>query len=311
MDFKKWLQERKYKGAPISLCTVSQTLRFLKKFFQWLQVQPGYKSKIKLSDIEYLKLTEKEERVAHQSTPRKYPLLEYVQNLIKSIQGQTEIDMRDRALISFTLLSGGRDSAIVSLSMGCFDEQSKIVYQDPKRGVKTKFNKYVETTLFGFDKELMEYFIGWFQYLKNKGYGSTSPIFPRTKVIQGLNGNLSFQSSNEVEPEFWSSAGPMRTIFKERAKAAGLPYFSPHCFRHLAILLAAEKCRSMDEFKAVSQNVGHESLMTTIPVYGNYSEDKLSEMIQKIDFSRVQKPSTDEKIEELKNLILAQLNKTL
>ena len=167
-------------------------------------------------------------------------------------------------------------------------KNKRIVYQDPKRGVKTKFKKYIETTLLSFDHGPMKHFIDWFQYLKTKGYGSTAPIFPRTKVIQNVEGNLSFQTNGEVEREFWSSAGPIRTMFRKRSAAAGLRYFPPHSFRHLHVVLATKKCRTMEEFKTISQNLGHESIMTTIPVYGNYTETELSEIIQGIDFSNNQ-----------------------
>jgi hypothetical protein len=48
--------------------------------------------------------------------------LEYVRRLVDSIVVSNEIDQRDRAMISFTLLSGMRDQAIASLPLGCFDE---------------------------------------------------------------------------------------------------------------------------------------------------------------------------------------------
>jgi hypothetical protein len=35
----------------------------------------------------------------------------------------------------------------------------------------------------------------------------------------------------------WSSAGPIRAIFKDAFAAAGLPYFNPHSFRKTLALL--------------------------------------------------------------------------
>ena len=51
---------------------------------------------------------------------------------------------------------------------------------------------------------------------------------PATKVAVGE--NLRF-GAVRLDREHWSSAGPIRTIFKEVFAAAGLPYFNPRSFR--------------------------------------------------------------------------------
>src|ERR1043166_5469204 len=130
IEFKKWLGRRQFRGKAISLVTYHAYLRYLRKFFGWLVREPGYKSRIKPNAIDYLRITEKEKRMATQSTPRNFPSLEYVQKLVDSIDILSDIDLRDRALISFALLSGMRDKAIASLPLGCFDEEALIVNQN-------------------------------------------------------------------------------------------------------------------------------------------------------------------------------------
>jgi hypothetical protein len=85
------------------------------KILQLVDTEPGYRSKIKPNSVDYLKVTEKEERMATQSEPRNYPSLEYVRELVDSIVIRNEVDQRDQTLISFALLSGMRDQAIASL----------------------------------------------------------------------------------------------------------------------------------------------------------------------------------------------------
>src|SRR6266480_2230713 len=155
IEFKKWLLNRDNRGNPIALVTYHAYLRHLRKFFAWLTREPGYKSRIKPNAVDFLKVTEKEERMAKQSEPRSYPSLEYVRRLVASIVPRNEIDMRDRALISFMLLSGMRDQAIASLPLGCFDEDHRFIMQHPRLGVKTKFSKLIPTTLFAFDDQLL------------------------------------------------------------------------------------------------------------------------------------------------------------
>jgi len=234
--------------------------------------------------VSYLRISEKEERIATQYVPRQYPPLEYVVKLASSIKINSEIDLRDRALISFTLLSGMRDKAIVTLPLGCLDEESLTISQDPRQGVQTKFSKYIPSTLFRFDEKLVEYVKEWVKHLKGKGYGSRDPLFPRSKIGHGED-NLSFEPATEVEPVFWKGTGGIRKTFKKRSEEAGLPYFPPHTFRHLAVRLALRSCKTGEQIKAISQNFGHEHIATTLSSYANYDPQTLGEILNNLDFS--------------------------
>ncbi|TMA93745.1 MAG: hypothetical protein E6J74_17170 [Deltaproteobacteria bacterium] len=304
IDFKKWLSKRETHGKRLSLVTYHAYLRYLRKFFTWLVREPGYRNRIKSNAIDYLKITEREERMASQSVPRNYPSLEYVRQLVDSIAIRDEIDLRDRAMISFTLLTGMRDKAIASLPLGCFDDETLVIIQNPRQGVETKFAKLIPTMLFRFDEKMFGFIIEWSQHLKAKGFGSQDPLFPRAKLDQG-NGNLSFQSPTEVEAKFWHGAGRIREIFKQRSQQAGLPYYPPHTFRHLAINLAVRACKNGEETKAVSQNFGHEFVATTFRAYGNYAPSQLTEIIKEMDFSGKQEPTVKDEIREIKELLRA------
>ncbi|MGD9581583.1 MAG: site-specific integrase, partial [Vampirovibrionia bacterium] len=180
--------------------------------------------------------------------------------------------------------SGMRDSAIISLPIGCFDESKFRISQDPKRGVKTKFRKTIYSYLFKFDEKMFEYFLEWYRYLKSeKLFGNSDPIFPRNKVVNA-EGTKTFMSDS-VEPAFWQSVNSMRTIFKQRFKDAGVEYFSPHTFGHLAVSLATQKCKNAEELKAVSQNFGHEDIGTTFHAYGTLNNTKVGELVTAMDFT--------------------------
>lgn len=302
IDFKKWLTKRAFRGKPISIVTYHAYLRYLRKFFGWLSWEKGYRSRIKPNTVDYLKITEKEGRIATQSTPRNYPSLDYVGKLVDSIEPKTEVDLRDRALVSFTLLSGMRDKAIATLPLGCFDKEKLTILQNPRKGVETKFSKLIPTTLFPFDKKMLGLITDWLKHLETKGFGSQDPLFPRSKLDQGAD-NLSFEVSSEVEPVFWQGTGRIREIFKRRCQAANLPYFPPHTFRHLAVNLAVASCKNGEEMKAVSQNFGHEYIATTLSAYGNYTPLRLTEIIKSMDFSGKRRPAPHDTIEEIKKLL--------
>lgn len=295
IEFKEWLSLRTHKGKQLAPVTYSTYLRFLRKFFGWLCNESGYKSRVKINSVGFLRLTEKEERIAAQPSRRNYPSLEYVQKLADSVKVECEVDLRDRALIAFTLMSGMRDSAIASLPFGCFDEESRIITQNPRQGVQTKFSKNIQTSLIPFSDTLLTYFMEWVQHLKSKGFGIQDPLFPRTKLLQGQD-NMSFDRGREVARVFWQAAGRIREIFRLRAKQAEQPYFPPHTFRHLAFDLALKACRTGDQIKAISQNFGHEYVATTFASYANYEPRRLAEVIQGITLSGDSKTAISEDI---------------
>lgn len=298
--FKNWLANKNRNGKPLSLRTQYNRLRHLRQFFVWLSGQNGYKSKIDVYDTEYLNLTKKQRKEATSPSYPEYPSLEEVKKMCSSIKVKNDIDRRDRALIAFTLLSGMRDDAIVSLSMGSFDPNKLTVSQDPSKGVRTKFSKHIDTTLFKFDETLLEYFLDWYKYLKEiKGYKGNDPIFPKSKLEQISKNNRTF-SATTVEPKTWKSASAMRKIFKERAINAGVQYYSPHKFRHLAVRLSTDHCKSAEQLKAVSQNLGHEHVGTTLLTYGRIHVPQVRNIISDMDF---RKTDDVENIDKLKKII--------
>jgi hypothetical protein len=53
-----------------------------------------------------------------------------------------------------------------------------------------------------------------------------------------------------LERDHWSTASPIRTIFREAFVNAGLPYFNPRSFRNTLVQLGQDVCKSPEQFKA-------------------------------------------------------------
>jgi len=104
--FKKHLAEQKGRQSreKLSKATLHGTLTQLKRFFQWLAWQPGYKSRVQYADAEYFNLSEKDTRIATAKRLQRVPTLEQVKHVINTMPAATEIERRNRALVAFTLL---------------------------------------------------------------------------------------------------------------------------------------------------------------------------------------------------------------
>ena len=115
--FKKQLAGEGGSGKALSKATQYATLSHLKRFFEWLSQEPGYRSHLRYTDAEYFNLSEKDSRVATARRDQPGPTLEQVRHVIKQMPADTDIELRNRALIAFVLLTGARDGAVASLKL--------------------------------------------------------------------------------------------------------------------------------------------------------------------------------------------------
>jgi integrase len=189
---------------------------------------------------------------------------------------ETEVQLRDRAVVAFTILTGARDGAIASMRVKHIDLDRKLVEQDA-REVRTKFSKSFPTFFFPVGDEIQAIVADWVKFLvTEKLFGFDDPLFPATRVKVGGDGH--FEAAG-LDRRAWSNAGPIRTIFKEAFAGAGLPYFNPHSFRKTLTQLGQKNCGSIEAMKAWSQNLGHEELMTTFASYGALSRNQQAEIM--------------------------------
>ncbi|MBU2648363.1 site-specific integrase [bacterium] len=281
IGFKKHLANQKHHktGKPLSLATMNGTVRHLKAFVEWLSQETGYKSRIKYSDAEYFNLSEKEARTAKAKRQKPVASVEQIKHVISIMPNSSVIEKRDSALIAFILLTGARDSAVASMKLKHIDLKAGTVYQDA-REVNTKFSKSFTTCFFPVGDDVRNIVVDWVKYLRNElQMGNDAPLFPKTKMSQGPDN--SFQVSG-LSCEHWSSAAAIRKIFKDAFSLAGLPNFNPHSFRDTLAALGEKLCQSPEEFKAWSQNLGHERVLTTFFSYGEVQPTRQIELIQKL-----------------------------
>jgi len=285
VGFKRHLAQQRAERSKneLSKATLHSTCTQLKRFFQWLALQPGYKSRIQYADAEYFNLSDKERRVATARREQPVPTLEQIKHVIGSMPAVTDIEKRNRALVAFTLLTGARDSAIASLKLKHVDLIESRVNQDA-REVKTKFSKTFTTYFFPVGDEIRAIVVDWITHLReNLLWGNDDPLFPATSVQVGP--NRQFQAVGLARGH-WQNASPIRSIFRSAFEKAGLPYFNPHSFRNALVRFGERTCKTPEEFKAWSQNLGHEKALTTFLNYGEVGCQRQGEIMQELTKDR-------------------------
>ena len=261
----------------LSPATTYSTLMALKAFFQWLADQPGYRSRLTRSDAEYFNPSSRDTAIAKARRQSPVPTLEQIRHVVSTMPFKSDIELRNRALITFAIVTGARDNAIASIRLGDINLQERSVTQDA-RHVRTKFSKTQTTTFFPVGDYFFEILVDWINYLKiERLWGLDDPLFPATRVKVGADQRF---AAGGLDRKLWSNACPIRTIFKKAFAAAGLSYFNPHSFRHTLGRLAQERCRNYEELKAWSQNLGHDDLRTTMVSYGEIAGYRQAEVMR-------------------------------
>ena len=270
-------------GSNLSKSTINGTCNNLKAFFQWLAQQTGYKSRFNYTDADYFNLSEKDTRIAGAKRKKPVATLEQITHVLKEMPNITDLEKRNRALIAFTLLTGARDGAIASFKIKHIDLTNGSVFQDA-REVKTKFSKSFTTYFFPVGELPIQILTEWLNYLKTKLlFSHDDPLFPKTKVANTKDKKF---SACGVLKEHWATAHPIREVFKRAFEKVGIQYFNPHSFRDTLVRLGEQICQSPEEFKAWSQNLGHQSVLTTLYSYGDVPDYRQAELIKKLNTPR-------------------------
>jgi hypothetical protein len=150
------------------------------------------------------------------------------------------------------------------------------VAQNP-REVATKFGKRIDTF---FAKDFVEVeapLREWMTYLDEVAlYSPDDPLFPATALT--TQSNKGFRASGFTRAH-WKTTEPVRKVVNTAFETAGLPAYGPHAFRHMLARHAAKNCKTVAEFVATAQNLGHADPLTTLRSYGQISRDDQRRLI--------------------------------
>jgi integrase len=114
--------------------------------------------------------------------------------------------------------------------------------------------------------------------VQERPWGLDDPLFPATQIEHGPDRQFKVGG---LARKHWSNAGTIRAIFKQAFEAIELPGFNPHSFRHALAMLGERTCQTPEEFKAWSQNLGHEQVLTT------FQKSDLQDLAQRLaEFAR-------------------------
>jgi len=275
IGFKRHLHAR-----GLSLSTIVTRLNALRAFFQWLSTQPGFKSRLTAVDADYFQAGAKEARAARARSLKPVLSLEQLQHVLAKMPYGTDIELRDRAVLAFIVLTGARDGAVRSFKLKHVDVVAGQIEHHAAE-VDTKFSRSYRTYFFPVGKQFRQVTEDWIRYLQeNLRYEPNDPLFPATDVGPGADGLF---EARGLSLDHWSSTTPIRQIFRAAFTAAGLDYVNPHSVRSTLTRLGERVRRTPEEFKAWSQNLGHMDVLTTFSSYGAVTPERQAQLMHQID----------------------------
>lgn len=275
-------------GKPLASAYVKKIVSAGRRFFRWLSVhrRQGYKA-ISQAWLD----TVKPPKMPVESKEHEAVSLDEIR-AIASAPVLTLGEKRIRAAAVFLFLSGMRITAFLSLPLCAVDLDESMVKQWPSLGVRTKGGKR-ETTFLLPLPDLLAVVREWDSEVR--------AVLPERGLwfapISSDTGELDLTPSTSL----WRYSGATKDL-RDWLKRVGLAYHSPHKFRHGHAVYALNNSDGVADWKAVSQNLMHESLSITDRVYGILSKNDVRGRIAALG---KRKSSSDDK--QLRRQVLREM----
>ena len=248
-------------------------------FFTWLTNENGFKN-IKKNDVAYIVLSKNEtKRGGMSSEKEKYTVAEIL-STIRIMPNKTQIQRRDKALISLAFLTTPRITALKDALIEDikYDKNHNCYCFIQKHG--TKNGKLIKSFFMANLQDIIDNVTNWQKELLELDFDKKDPLFPHINPSFDKNSNSVFVLTKEIikEPQ------TLRNIFKKIFITNNLPYNNPHSFRKTLTRFIMDTKDTVALF-AFDENIGHElNLDFLLSSYGRGSESENAEALNNIRF---------------------------
>ncbi|WP_165798893.1 hypothetical protein [Shimia abyssi] len=150
------------------------------------------------------------------------------------------------------------------------------VFQDG-REVNTKNSKSFMTVFFPVDAIYFVCFSTWVRFLREeKLFGPEDALFPRPQR-QMVAGKFAFTT---LSREPYANSQKINQVVRSAFQDVGLHPYTPHSFRKTLAKLMNDMNLTLEQQKAWSQNLGHDSILTTVSSYLPVTEERQVEVMK-------------------------------
>ncbi len=278
-------------GKPFSHVYMRKIISSAKRFLMWLTKQKrGYFHKVSQGWIDTLKLP----RLPDQREDHEAVTIEEVRAMAKAPVYSMR-DERIRAAAVLWFLSGIRIGAFVTLPIKAVNLKNNEIYQWPALGVHTKFGKRATTYLLNIP-DLIEVVKKWDEKVRANLDEDNYWFAPLSQETGYFDRTIKDAGSSRVSRAYKD--------LKDWLERVGLPFHSPHKFRHGYAVYGIKHATTLTQLKAISQNMMHSSVAITDGIYGGLSFDDVK---RQLDSLTSDNSITGDQTQELINLLVGKL----
>lgn len=263
---------RDNKDEPLSPAHMSKILTWARALFGWLRVEhPSSYRALSPTWIESLHLR-RSNAMQSRLPVRQFWSLDEV-NKIVAFQPTTLRQRRDRAALCFIFASGMRGGAFVTMPIRSLDLENRRVFQLPEWGVQTKNSKAAVTYLLPIP-QLLDVIADWDTYVRANANNLNVAWYASMN-----NMGTGIETQDTVENiHVPGRRNALYAGMKELCQVTGIEWKSPHKIRHGHGVYGVKRAKTMAEYRALSQNMMHESTNTT-DKYTGFLNDEVGQII--------------------------------
>ena len=262
-----------------------------KRFLEWLIRQKrGYFHKVNQAWLDTLKLP----RLPDTQDEHEAVTIEEIRAMAKAPVYSMR-DRRIRAAAVLWFLSGIRVGAFVTLPIKSVNLERNEIYQWPAYGVHTKFGKKGTTYLLNIP-DLLAVVKEWDEEVRKKLNDTNywfAPLSEETGTFDAVICDIGSSRESRAYKDL-----------KDWLFRVGLPFHSPHKFRHGYAVYGIKHAKTYTQLKAISQNLMHSSIAITDGIYGMLSYD---DMKRQLDSLTIDQDVGNDQIQELIKLLTTML----
>lgn len=261
-------EERKLLKKSLAPASMKKIIRVTKSLMEWIRT---HHMEIWNNSIKEWTESLQPVRIPPRINQHVFIILDEVLHLVNYPNPAKDIALtRDQAAAAMLFLSGMRVGVLATLPIEAVDIPNRAIRQWNELGVSTKGQKSSTTYLLEIPA-LLDVVTLWDTFIRKELPPSAMWYTP---IISHW-GDLSLYSGKPGRNRVIAVEKRMRLLFQR----AGIPYKSPHKFRHGHAVYALRRAKTMADYKAISMNLMHDDIRVTDGVYAPFLGDEVRQRI--------------------------------
>lgn len=257
-------------SGQLSISTIRHRVSHVKALLKWLVDQKGFTA-LDRTLAGYLDLPKKFDAKTLERDSKPVPSIDEAEQMVQAMPNKTRKERRDRAMVCTAFLGALRADTVSSLLIAHVKMDTKHIVQDAGQS-RTKNGKSLRIWFFPVPEIFAQVLNEWQTELRSLGFAETDALFPDSLILA-----FPMRPRDPRPVPVMKSTNAISAAFKIASKA--LPkQFSPHSAKHCIGQVSWSVCRTAEERKAWSANMGHDDEDVTQRYYSKISDDRMAQI---------------------------------